>query len=69
MRKYISIISASAAIILSVLLLSGCGGREDADSPRQSGFLNKSREDSKLPWARPADWEYDMPGLGPSISY
>ena len=29
-----------------------------------SGCATKQREDSSIPWSRPASWEGGMPGMG-----
>lgn len=29
-----------------------------------SGCFNKDRDESQIPWARPATWEGGMPGMG-----
>lgn len=49
--------------------LGGCATSSEGDDPEQSGkFFSRKREDSKIPWAQQAEWEYDLQ-LGPKIDY
>ncbi len=60
MKKLLAIIFASLA--LSALFV-GCQS-DDSSSNRRGPKPRRETSGGSLPWARPADWEGGLPGMG-----